>query len=116
MPFEYDLTGKQVVIALEPEILSVLKDFGITGTPFVARVHKMDTGGLWVENPHFTICPIDKRKLYGARGETLCTAHVFIPARAIVSVATFPDEIKGLEDNTTFHKIGFAFEEKKRGK
>ncbi len=35
-----------------------------------------------------------------------------MPARAIVSVAVFPSEVKDLDSDPKFHKIGFVLNEK----
>src|SRR3989338_2975552 len=105
--FEYDLKGKQVILVLDPELLPTLEACGIQGSPLAARVHTMEEAGLWLENPHFTVCPVGAKKIYGPGGETLCMVHVFIPARAIVSVVVFPSEVGDLEKDPSFHKIGF---------
>jgi hypothetical protein len=104
---DYDLTGKQVVLALEEEFLPHFKALGVRGSPLVARVLKAEESGLWLENPAFSVCPVGAKKIYDSQGEALCLAHVFIPARAVVTLAVFPHDVQNLEDNPELHQIGF---------
>ena len=106
--FEYDLTEKQVVLVLNQELLASLAVFGIHGSPLLARVHKMEESGLWLENPAFPVCAPGAKRIYGPEGEPHCTAYIFVPAQAIFSVAVFPAEVKDIENNPNFHKIGFS--------
>lgn len=105
--FDYDLTGKQVILALEEAFLPHLKALGVRGSPLVARVFKTEEGGVWLENPAFSVCPIGAKKIYNPAGDAMCMAHVFIPARAIVTVAAFPTDVENLGENPGLHKIGF---------
>ena len=106
--FEYDLTGKQVVLVLDEEVLPALKSLGVLGSPLLGRVHRMEESGIWLENPSFSICPVGTRKLYAPTGEAMCLAHVFIHSRSIVSMAVFPSEVEALEKDPNLHKIGFT--------
>jgi len=105
--FEYELAGKQVILILYPEILSCLDACGIFGSPLVARVNKMEEAGLWLENPSFRVCPAGSNHIYDAKGQAMCMAHVFVPAKAILSVVVFPSDVKDLEEDPNYHRIGF---------
>lgn len=105
--FQYDLAGKQVILALDEEFLPHFRALGVRGSPLVARVLKTEESGLWLENPSFSVCPVGAKKIYDAQGEAMCLAHVFIPARSIITLAAFPSEVKHLEDNPELHQIGF---------
>lgn len=105
--FGYELKGKQVILVLDPAFVKQVKPLGITGSPVVARVFKTDDDGVWLDNPSFAVCPVGVPKLYDARGEVQCHAHVFVPERAILSVAAFPTEVPRLEEDPSFKPIGF---------
>ncbi|MBI2070169.1 MAG: hypothetical protein HYT79_06160 [Elusimicrobia bacterium] len=105
--FEYDLADKQVLLVLNPELLEILKGVGITGSPLFGKVHKMEQNGLWLDSAQFPLCPINIKRIYDARGVVRCHAHVFIPAVAIVSVATFPDSPIEPPEDSGFSQIGF---------
>lgn len=105
--FDYDLTGKQVILALDETFLPHCAALGVRGSPVTARVFKVEDSGLWLENPAFPLCPTGSKKLYDPSGEAMCLAHLFVPARAIVTVAAFPEDVRNLEDNPDLHRIGF---------
>ena len=112
--FNYNLKGKQVILVLEPKLLEALEPLGITGSPIYAKVHSMEKDGLWLDNPSFPLCPVGQPKLYTARGEAFCHAHIFIPQGAILSVAAFPHKVPGLEKTPGLKKIGFQYKKKPR--
>lgn len=107
--FDYDLKGKHVVLVLDKEILPYLKHCGIHGSPLFAKVQSMDPNGLWLETDSFTLCPIKiPKKKDHSSGEYYCRAHVFIPAKGIVSCVAFPDDPSGMEiDESAYTRIGF---------
>lgn len=49
--FDYDLAGKQVILALDEEFLPHLKALGVRGSPLVARVLKTEESGICPEKP-----------------------------------------------------------------
>ena len=105
--FEYDLTGKEVILSLDPDFLPHLKFGGIAGTPLFALVHKMEESGLWLDAKRFPLCPVGIPKLYSATGDEFCHAHIFVPARAVISVVTFPAGVAGLAEDPNLNQIGF---------
>lgn len=104
--FEYQLEGKQVVLVLDRIIARALKPLGVSGTPLYGKVHKVEEHGVWLDNPGFAVCPPNKI-VYPEETANFCHAHVFIPADAILALATFPGAVAELEDDPSFHRIGF---------
>lgn len=104
--FDYELKDKQVLLILNERAVADLEPFGITGSPIYAKVHSVEQNGLWLDNPSFPLCPIDKPHLYDARGNAFCHAHVFVPAAAVVSLAalTEPVDFGAMEG---LNRIGF---------
>lgn len=112
--FDYDLKGKQVILVLDEEVAQRLKPLGIRGSPLLGTVHSVESHGLWLDNPAFSVCPIGTPKLHDAAGETFCHAQIFIPAGGIVSAVAFPTGTKIVEEPPGLHKIGFAPVEERR--
>lgn len=79
--FDYELKDKQVILILADEVLQRLRPLGVTGSPLLATVHKV---------------------------ESFCQAHVFIPAGAIFSAVSFPEGAGALGEQPGLHIIGFA--------
>lgn len=107
--FSYDLSGKQALLVLTEAFVEQLKPIGVE-SPVVAKVHKVEDRGLWLDATRFPLCPIDAPRLYGPDGESFCHAHLFVPADAIVSVAAFPRDVPELSYST----IGFRPARKKK--
>lgn len=106
--FDYDLTGKQVILVLSDEVVSRLRPLGINGSPLLATVHKVESHGLWLDSPRFSVCPAGTGKLLDAKGEDFCHAHVFIPAGVIISAVAFPMGTAELPAQEGLHRIGFS--------
>ena len=104
--FDYQLEGKQVVLVLDRVIAKSLRPLGVSGTPLYGKIYKVEEHGVWLDNPGFAVCPPTKI-VYPEDSANFCHAHVFIPADAIVALATFPGRVEELEDDPSFHKIGF---------
>lgn len=103
----YDLKGKHCILQLDPEFLPYLQFCGIDGSPLFAKVYDEEDDGLWLETASFHLCPTGVLKLYDATGEAQCRAHIFIPAKAILSVVAFPGDASALESDPALHHIGF---------
>lgn len=116
--FNYNLAGKQVILVLEEDFVEKMKFAGIEGSPVVARVHKMEDGGLWLKSETFPACPTGVPQLYKAAGEKWCRAHIFIPAGAIDSVVVFPAAVADIEKDPNLFSIGFkaGTQKAKKGK
>lgn len=106
--FDYELKGKQVILILADEVLQRLRPLGVAGSPLLATVHKVESHGLWLDSPRFSVCPVGAGKLVDAKGEKFCHAHVFIPAGAIISAVAFPEGAEEIVAQPGLHGIGFA--------
>lgn len=105
--FHYDLKGKQVILQLDPEFLPHLRFAGVDGSPVLAKVHRMEEHGLWLATDSFALCPVGVPALYRPSGRKACRAHIFIPAKAVLSVVVFPGQAPSLEKEPGIHTIGF---------
>jgi len=105
--FEYNLKGKQVILSLDEEYVQHLKPYGIQGSPLLAKVHRMEEQGLWLESDSFKLCPQGVPKLFRPSGEAFCRAHIFVPAKAIVAAVAFPAHAAHLHKDPNLHRIGF---------
>ena len=105
--FAYNLKGKYIILVLAEEFLKIMKTVGLPGSPVYAKVHSLEERGFWLENTSFPLCPPAATKLFDAKGEEFCRAHIFIPAEAVVSVVAFPQKIGGLENTPDLYAIGF---------
>lgn len=105
--FDYALAGKQVILVLDEEIARKLRPIGVEGSPILGKVHSVESHGLWLDDPTFSVCPIDGPRLYDAKGESFCHAHIFIPADAIISAVAFPSGTVVPENQPGLHRIGF---------
>jgi hypothetical protein len=113
--FEYDLTGKHVLLSLDEEFLPYVKLYGIEGSPLFALVHKMEPNGMWLETKSFKLCPRGIPQIYDAAGEPHCRAHIFIPQNAIISAVAFPMDVPEFREDPELYHIGFR-PRKKKGK
>jgi hypothetical protein len=68
----------------------------------------VEEGGVWMENHAFPLCPLDQPHLYDPKGTAFCHAHVFIPERAIISMAVFPNKVAEPEEGQGVSRIGFV--------
>lgn len=105
--FDYELSGKQVILLLDQEFEKSLALLGIEGSPLYGKVFKAEEKGLWLDHPKFGLCPLDKPHLYDPAGEIFCHAHIFVPAQSILSVVAFPETVKELEEMPSLSRIGF---------
>ena len=106
--FDYDIAGKQVVLVLDETAANRLKTLGIEGTPLFGTVLRADRKGIWLDNPAFPLCPLDKPRAKRVKGDT-CRAHIFIPEDAVVSIAVFPKQVRTPE-RPEIRTIGFHLE------
>lgn len=106
--FDYDLKDKQVILVLADEVVEKLRPLGVAGSPVLGTVHKVESHGLWLDSPQFSVCPVGASKLVDAKGDSFCHAHVFIPAGAIISAVAFPSGAAPIEDQPGLHRIGFT--------
>jgi len=105
--FEYNLKGKHVILSLDQDYIPYLESYGISGSPLFAKVHRMEESGLWLESDSFNLCPQGIPKLFKPTGEAFCRAHIFIPAKSVVSVVAFPGDASHLQKEPSLHQIGF---------
>ena len=104
--YEYNLNGKNVLLSLDKSLMKYVKNYGIKGSPLFAHVYKMESDGLWLETQDFKLKPkASPRK-----------AHIFIPAKAIISAVVFPSDSPSLENEADIHQIGFRPKKKKKKK
>lgn len=106
--FDYDLLGKQVILILSDGLVERLRPLGVGGSPLLGTVHSAERGGLWLDAPAFGVCPTNGPKVLDAKGQTVCHAHIFIPAEGIVSAVAFPGGAAAVADDPALHRIGFA--------
>lgn len=99
----YPLDGRKVLFVLDPEFLKALGPMGVASSPLYALVHKVEEGGVWLDNPYFPLCPPDRPRLLTHKGEEFCRAHVFVPNEAIVSIAAFDQAVEEADETP----IGF---------
>ncbi len=114
--FDYKLKGKHVLLSLDPEFLKFVKLYGIEGSPLFALVHKMESDGLWLETKSFALCPRGIPQILDKDGDPLCRAHIFVPAKAIISVVTFPADLPPITEDPELFHIGFRPKKKKKKK
>jgi len=114
--FDYKLTGKHVLLSLDPEFLPHVKLYGIEGSPLFSLVHSMERDGLWLETKSFQLCPRGIPKIYTADGKVHCPAHIFVPAKAIISAVAFPMDVPAMETDPELYHIGFRPKKKKKKK
>jgi len=106
--FDYELKGKQVILVLADALVERLRPLGVGGSPLFGSVFSTERGGLWLDAPTFGVCPKDRPKVLDAQGQSVCHAHIFIPAEGIISAVAFPSGASAVAEDPSLHRIGFV--------